>query len=130
MSEAESILKFEVCSDDVKQETGDTVFYNTIIGLEGDTQETLTCKATWQSDLDEKETYMIGTLDYRYKRPDEERVRCFMVKETKRGLQVAQSSDATCYNNLDSSLNGFRTMKLNKIVENEERNYIFPEWVL
>jgi len=128
MSESQSLLKFEVCPDDVKQETGDTVFYNTIIGLEGDTQETLTCKATWQSDLDEKETYMLGTLDYRYKRPDEERVRCFMVKETKRGIQVAQSSDATCYNNLDSSLNGFRTMKLNKIEQNEDSHCIFPEW--
>ena len=52
MSEAQSLLKFEVCSDDVKQETGDTVLYNTIIG---DTQETLTCKATWQRGLDEKD---------------------------------------------------------------------------
>ena len=51
MSEAQSLLKFEVCSDDMKQETGDTVFYNTI---SGDTQETQTCKATWQSDLDKR----------------------------------------------------------------------------
>ena len=33
VSEAQSLLKFEVCPDDVKQETGDTVFCNTIIGL-------------------------------------------------------------------------------------------------
>ena len=130
MSESQSLLKFEVCPDNVKKETGDTVFYNTIIGLEGDTQETLTCKATWQRDLDEKETFMIGTLDYRYKRTNEERVRCFLVKETKRWIQVAQSSDATCYNNLDSSLNGYRTMKLNKIEEVEERRCIFPQWAL
>ena len=130
MSESQALLKFEVCPDDVKKETEGSVFYNTIIGLEGDTQETLTCKATWQSDLDEKETFMIGTLDYRYKRPDEERVRCFLVKETKRGIQVAQSSDATCYNNLESSLNGFRTMKLNKIEQKEESYCRFPEWAV
>ena len=55
----------QVCPDDVKEEAGDSVFYNTIIGLDGDSQETLTCKATWTSDLDDKETFMMGTLDYR-----------------------------------------------------------------
>ena len=29
-------------------------------------QETLTCKATWVNELNEKETYMMGTLDFRY----------------------------------------------------------------
>ena len=55
----------QVCPDDVKEEAGDSVFYNTIIGLDGDSQETLTCKATWTSDLNNKETFMMGTLDYR-----------------------------------------------------------------
>ena len=55
----------QVCPDDVKEEAGDSVFYNTIIGLDGDSQETLTCKATWTSNLDDKETFMMGTLDYR-----------------------------------------------------------------
>ena len=55
----------QVCPDDVKEEAGDSVFYNTIIGLDGDSQETLTCKATWTSDLNDKETFMMGTLDYR-----------------------------------------------------------------
>ena len=49
----------------MKEEAGDSVFYNTIIGLDGDSQETLTCKATWTSDLNDKETFMMGTLDYR-----------------------------------------------------------------
>ena len=90
MSEAQAKLKFEVCPDDVKaEESGDTVqcrtalstllyfilwqvFYNTIIGLEGDSEETLTCLASWQSDLDSKETFMLGTLDYRYKESDQQ----------------------------------------------------------
>ena len=78
----------QICPDEVREEAGDSVFYNTIIGLDGDSQEILTCKATWASPLDHKETFMLGTLDYRYKRPDEERVRCFLVQETKRGIQV------------------------------------------
>lgn len=49
----------------MKEEAGDSVFYNTIIGLDGDSQETLTCRATWTSDLNDKETFMMGTLDYR-----------------------------------------------------------------
>ena len=57
-----------MCPDEQKVEEEGTVFYNTIIGLEGDTHETLTCRATWPNDLDSSETYMVGTLDYRYKR--------------------------------------------------------------
>ena len=132
MSEATSLLKFEVCPDDVKQESGDTVFYNTIIGLEGDSQEMLTCKATWESDLNSRETYMMGTLDYRYKRSNEERVRCFLVQETRRGIQVAQSSDGTCYNNLQSSQSGHRTLRLSssrgKETRQEETSCHFPRW--
>ena len=132
MSEATSLLKFEVCPDDVKQESGDTVFYNTIIGLEGDSQEMLTCKATWQSDLNDKETYMMGTLDYRYKRSNEERVRCFLVQETRRGIQVAQSSDGTCSNNLQSSQSGHRTLKLTRRKEprRQRKACLFPSWAV
>jgi len=131
MRESQALFKFEVCPDVKKEEVEDNLStYQIIVGFDGDIQETLTCKATWQSDLDDKEIYMIGTLDGRYKRTDEERVRCFLVKETKRGIQVAQSSDATCYNNLDSSLNGFRTMKLQRIEENVDSHCIFPEWAL
>ena len=54
-----------MCPDEQKVEEEGTVFYNTIIGLEGDTHETLTCRATWPNDLDSSETYMVGTLDYR-----------------------------------------------------------------
>ena len=67
MSPAQSLLKFEVCPDDVKTESEDSVFYNTIIGLDGDSQERLTCKGTWENDLNDKEIYMMGTLDFRYK---------------------------------------------------------------
>ena len=115
MNPSQSLFKFEVCPDDVEEDAGGNVFYNTIIGLDGDSQETLTCKATWDNDLNDKETFMMGTFDYRYKRTDQERVRCFLVQETKRGIQIAQSSDGTCYNNLRSSQSGYRTMKLDKV---------------
>ena len=117
MNPSQSLFKFEVCPDDVEEDAGGNVFYNTIIGLDGDSQETLTCKATWDNDLNDKETYMMGTFDYRYKRTDQERVRCFLVQETKRGIQIAQSSDGTCYNNLRSSQSGHRTMKLDKVTK-------------
>ena len=128
MSPSQSLLKFEVCPDEEKNEEEGTVFYNTIIGLEGDTHETLTCRATWPNDADSRETYMVGTLDYRYKRTDEERVRCFLVKETKRGIQVAQSEDGTCHNGLRSSTSGHRTMKLQPIKAPVEAHCTFPEW--
>ena len=135
MSPAQAMFKFEVCPDDVKTDEGDTVFYNTIIGLDGDSQETLTCKATWENDLNDKETYMMGTLDYRYKRTNEERVRCFLVQETRRGIQIAQSEDGTCHNNLQSSQSGYRTLKLDKVdnnickIANKPGKCILPKFI-
>jgi hypothetical protein len=38
-------------------------------------------------------------------------VRCFLVKETKRGIQVAQSSSPSCHTDLHSSLAAHRTFK-------------------
>ena len=128
MSESQSLLQFEVCPDEQKSEEEGTVFYNTIIGLEGDTHETLTCRASWPNDLDSSETYMVGTLDYRYKRTNEERVRCFIVQETQRGIQVAQSEDGTCHKGLASSLSGYRTMNLQRIDSTIETLCTFPEW--
>ena len=128
MSDSQSLLKFEVCPDEQKNEEEGTVFYNTIIGLEGDTHETLTCRATWPNELDSKETYMVGTLDYRYKRTNEERVRCFIVQETQRGIQVAQSEDGTCHKGLASSLSGYRTMNLQQVDSTIQTLCSFPEW--
>ena len=129
MNPSQSLLKFEVCPDEVESaEDQGTVFYNTIIGLEGDTHETLTCRATWPNELDSSETYMMGTLDYRYKRTDDERVRCFLVKDTRRGILVAQSEDGTCYNTLDSAMSGHRTMNLQPINTKFEAKCTFPEW--
>ncbi len=56
--------------------------------------------------------FMFGlVLSGRYRRTDEERVRCFLVKETKRGIQVAQSSSPSCHTDLHSSLAAHRTFK-------------------
>merc|ERR1719357_2333215 len=105
MSPSQALLQFQVCPEEDKEEESEgLMFYQTIIGLEGDTEETLTCLATWPNPLDTSETYMVGTLDFRYKRTQEERVRCFLVKETKRGLAVAQGKDSTCNTDLVSSL--------------------------
>ena len=130
MSPSQSLLKFEVCPDEVQAEEGGTMFYNTIIGLEADTDETLTCRATWPNDLDSSETYMVGTLDVYggFKRTNEERVRCFLIQETKRGIQIAQSEDGTCYNSIASSQSGHRTMNLQQIKSPLQARCSFPEW--
>ena len=41
-------------------------------------------------------------------------MRCFLAKETKRGIQLAQSSSPSCHSDLRSSLSGHRTFKLKR----------------
>jgi hypothetical protein len=49
----------------VQTEAEGHVFYQTVISLEGDPEETLNCLATWTSHLDSTETFLIATLDFR-----------------------------------------------------------------
>ncbi|XP_023332456.1 uncharacterized protein LOC111704454 [Eurytemora carolleeae] len=109
-------------------EADGNVFYQTIISIKGDPEETLSCKATWLREDDPTETYMIGTLDYRYKRTEEERYRCFLVKETKRGIQVSQSLNSSCYSELHSSTAGHRTLRLVREEEKTNLTCVYPNW--
>jgi hypothetical protein len=49
----------------VQTEAEGHVFYQTVISLEGDPEETLNCLATWPNEQDPSETFLIATLDYR-----------------------------------------------------------------
>jgi hypothetical protein len=64
-------------------------------------------------------------LSARYRRTDEERVRCFLVKETKRGIQVAQSSSPSCHTDLHSSLAAHRTFKAQPHKDPPAKDLIF-----
>ena len=48
----------------------------------------------------------------RYRRTEEERVRCFLVRNTTTGQLVAQSADATCHGGLQSPSDGFLTFNM------------------
>ncbi len=54
-----------MCPDAVQTEAEGHVFYQTVISLEGDPEETLNCLATWPNEQDPSETFLIATLDYR-----------------------------------------------------------------
>jgi hypothetical protein len=58
-----------VCADAVQTEAEGHVFYQTVISLEGDPEETLNCLATWPNDQDQSETFLVATLDFRYACP-------------------------------------------------------------
>ena len=86
----------------------------------------MTCIATWSDDRDASQTFLVGTLDFRYRRTDEDRLRCFLLRKTSSGFLVAQSSDATCHGGLASPEDGFQTFKLSHVKPHREN--LFPMW--
>ena len=48
----------------------------------------------------------------RYRRTEEERVRCFLLRNTTAGQLVAQSADATCHGGLQSPTDGYITFNM------------------
>ena len=44
-------------------------------------EEILTCIAHWNDDRDPSQSFLIGTLDYLYRRTLEDRLRCFLLKK-------------------------------------------------
>ena len=46
-----------------------------------DIDETLTCLAEWKDDRDKGQTFLIGTIDTRYRRTIEQRLRCFLLRK-------------------------------------------------
>lgn len=89
-------------------------------------EEVLTCIATWPDDRDASQMFLVGTLDFRYRRTDEERLRCFLLRKTSDGFLVAQSSDATCHGGLSSPEDGFQTFQLGQVIA--DTGNLFPMW--
>ncbi len=54
----------------------------------------------------------MATWLVRYRRTEEEQVRCFLVRNTTSGQLVAQSADATCHGGLLSPADGHLTFNM------------------
>jgi len=93
-------------------------------------EEVLTCIATWPDDRDASQIFLVGTLDFRYRRTEEDRVRCFLLRKTSSGFLVAQSSDATCHGGLTTPEDGFQTYQLglSSLGLQTEHGKLFPSW--
>ena len=50
--------------------------------------ETLTCLAEWTDDRDVSQTFLLGTLDTRYRRTTDQRVRCFLLRKERLVLLI------------------------------------------
>lgn len=111
LTKAQVKLRFHACPDISQTESK---------------EEVLTCIATWPDDRDASQTFLVGTLDFRYRRTDEDRLRCFLLRKTSSGFLVAQSSDATCHGGLASPEDGFQTFQLGSV--KPDRGNLFPMW--
>ena len=51
-------------------------------------EEVLTCLGHWADDRDASQSFLIATLDFRYRRTLEDRLRCFLIKQARVFSQV------------------------------------------
>ena len=92
------------------------------------TDETLTCIANWTNERNSSQTFLMAALDDRFRRTQEDRLRCFLLQKTDSdGFLVAQSSDATCHGGLGSPTDGFQTFQIGKPTRLNSTN-LFPKW--
>ena len=88
----------------------------------------MTCIATWADESNTSQMYLVATLDDRFRRTQEDRLRCFLLQKTDTdGFLVAQSSDATCHGGLTSPTDGFQTFQMGQPTRINTTN-LFPKW--
>lgn len=104
------LLRFQACAD--------------VMGSESRVEE-LVCLATWKEG---STRYLVGKLEHRVAKADEDKFRCFVYEQTEdgAGYQVAQSGDATC-DGLFTANEGSRTMQLRRADHTQERCH-YPKW--
>ncbi|XP_023333381.1 uncharacterized protein LOC111705149 isoform X2 [Eurytemora carolleeae] len=112
IKDTQLLLRFQACPDLANTESK---------------EEILTCKAVWTDDRDVGQTFLLATLDYRYRRTEEERVRCFLMRNTTSGHIISQSSDATCHAGLQSPTAGYVAFNMKTVSFNS--NCTFPPWL-
>ena len=54
-------------------------------------EEVLTCLGHWADDRDASQSFLIATLDFRYRRTLEDRLRCFLIKQARVLSQIEMS---------------------------------------
>ena len=75
--------------------------------------ESLTCIGNWTS-VDGQRTYLIGSLDVAFVTRLEDKIRCFLYKQSGSiGWKISQSSGPSC-EHLKSFKSGFRNIHLKK----------------
>ena len=88
----------------------------------------MTCIATWSDESNASQMYLVATLDDRFRRTQEDRLRCFLLRKTDSdGFLVAQSTDATCHGGLTSPTDGFQTFQIGRPTLLNSTN-LFPKW--
>ncbi|XP_054718875.1 uncharacterized protein LOC129228234 [Uloborus diversus] len=104
------LLRFQACAD--------------VMGSESRVEE-LVCLATWKEG---STRYLVGKLEHRVAKADEDKFRCFVYEQTEDnlGYMVAQSGDATC-DGLFTAYEGSRTMKLTKANHPHAKCH-YPDW--
>ncbi|CAN7938920.1 unnamed protein product, partial [Ixodes hexagonus] len=103
------LLRFQACAD--------------VQGSES-REEQLTCLGFWKEG---SLRYLVGKLDHRAAKTDEDKFRCFVYEKSPHETPVAQSGDATC-DGLTSPLEGSRTMVLRQGWPSQE-HCSWPEWL-
>merc|ERR1712012_425442 len=76
--------------------------------------------------MDPSHSFLVGSLDYLYRRTLAEKIRCFIIRKTSNGFQASQSSDASCYGSITSPTEGFLTFQFNSV--KPAREVPFPRW--
>lgn len=109
---ARLLLRFQACAD--------------VQGSES-REEQLTCLGSWKEG---SLRYLVGKLDHKAAKTDEDKFRCFVYEKTDspRETPVAQSGDATC-DGLTSPWEGSRTMLLRPGWASRQEPCAWPEWL-
>ena len=68
MSESRVKLSYQACPDIEQSESR---------------EEVLTCLGHWADDRDATQSFLVATLDFRYRRTLEDRLRCFLIKQAR-----------------------------------------------
>ena len=68
MSESRVKLSYQACPDIEQSESR---------------EEVLTCLGHWADDRDATQSFLVATLDFRYRRTLEDRLRCFPIKQAR-----------------------------------------------
>lgn len=120
MSKEQVAFKFHECPDGEEEDSRDLMIGTMMENNLEDGVESLTCIGNWTSN-DGQRRYLIGSLDVPFVTRLEDKIRCFLYKDTNSGgWKLSQSSSPSC-DHLRSFQSGYRNFHLKKEKEFEKR---------